>query len=127
MRVSRRGSYVLKVSYIGLKERMIPVTSPSKGGAADVGSVAMETDAVMLAEAVITAEAPPVQVAEDTVVYNTAAYKVTEGAVLEELVEKLPGAEVDDDGKIKINGQELKKIMVDGKEFFGGDLKTGCL
>ena len=125
MRVSRQGSYVLKVSYIGLKERMIPVTSPSKGGAADVGSVAMEADAVMLAEAVITAEAPPVQVVEDTVVYNTAAYKVTEGAVLEELVEKLPGAEVDDDGKIKINGQELKKIMVDGKEFFGGDLKTG--
>ena len=45
--------------------------------------------------------------------------------MLEELIEKLPGAEVDDDGKVKINGRELKKIMVDGKEFFGGDLKTG--
>lgn len=125
MQVSRRGSFVLKVSYIGLKERMIPVVSPSKGWTVDVGNIAMEADAVMLAEAVVTAEAPPVQVVEDTVVYNAAAYKVTEGAVLEELVEKLPGAEVDDDGKIKINGQELKKIMVDGKEFFGGDLKTG--
>ena len=50
---------------------------------------------------------------------------MSEGAVLEELIEKLPGAEVDDDGKVKINGRELKKIMVDGKEFFGGDLKTG--
>ena len=49
----------------------------------------------------------------------------SEGAVLEELIEKLPGAEVDDDGKVKINGRELKKILVDGKEFFGGDLKTG--
>ena len=45
--------------------------------------------------------------------------------MLEELVKKLPGAEIDDDGNIKINGKEVKKIMVDGKEFFGGDVKTG--
>ena len=45
--------------------------------------------------------------------------------MLEELVKKLPGAEVDEDGNIKINGKEVKKIMVDGKEFFGGDVKTG--
>ena len=46
-------------------------------------------------------------------------------AMLEELVKKLPGAEIDDDGNVKINGKDLKKIMVDGKEFFGGDVKTG--
>jgi hypothetical protein len=45
--------------------------------------------------------------------------------MLEELVKKLPGAEVDDDGNVKINGKEVKKLMVDGKEFFGGDVKTG--
>ena len=45
--------------------------------------------------------------------------------MLEELVKKLPGAEIDDDGNVKINGKEVKKIMVDGKEFFGGDVKTG--
>ena len=45
--------------------------------------------------------------------------------MLEELVKKLPGAEIDDDGNVKINGKDLKKIMVDGKEFFGGDVKTG--
>ena len=47
------------------------------------------------------------------------------GLCWEELVKKLPGAEIDDDGNVKINGKDLKKIMVDGKEFFGGDVKTG--
>ena len=76
-------------------------------------------------EAVITAEAPQVVVKEDTLEYNSTAYRTPEGAMLEELVKKLPGAEIDDDGNVKINGKEVKKIMVDGKEFFGGDVKTG--
>ena len=79
----------------------------------------------MLAEAVVTAEAPQVQVVEDTLVYNSSAYRTPEGAMLEELVKKLPGAEIDDEGNVKINGKDLSKIMVDGKEFFGGDVKTG--
>ena len=86
---------------------------------------ALEPDAVMLKEAVITAEAPQVTVKEDTLEYNSAAYRTPEGAMLEELVKKLPGAEIDDEGNVKINGKDLKKIMVDGKEFFGGDVKTG--
>ena len=73
----------------------------------------------------MTAEAPQVQVVEDTLVYNSSAYRTPEGSMLEELVKKLPGAEIDDEGNVKINGKDLKKIMVDGKEFFGGDVKTG--
>ena len=91
----------------------------------NVGTLTLETDAVMLAEAVVTAEAPQVQVVEDTLVYNSSAYRTPDGAMLEELVKKLPGAEIDDEGNVKINGKDLKKIMVDGKEFFGGDVKTG--
>lgn len=79
----------------------------------------------MLQEAVVVAEAPQVTVVEDTLMYNSSAYRTPEGAMLEELVKKLPGAEIDDDGNVKINGKDLKKIMVDGKEFFGGDVKTG--
>jgi hypothetical protein len=60
----------------------------------------------------------------DTFVYKADAYRVPEGSVLEELVKKLPGATVEDDGTIKINGKEVKKIMIDGKEFFTGDTKT---
>ena len=57
--------------------------------------------------------------------YSSSAYRTPEGAMLEELVKKLPGAEIDDDGNVTINAKELKKIMVDGREFFGGDIKTG--
>ena len=90
-----------------------------------MGNIALEPDAVMLSEAVITGTAPEVTVKEDTLEYNSTAYRTPEGAMLEELVKKLPGAEIDDDGNVKINGKEVKKIMVDGKEFFGGDVKTG--
>lgn len=78
----------------------------------------------MLKEAVITAEAPPVTVKADTTEYSAAAYPVPEGSMLEELVKKIPGAEVSDEGKITINGKEIKKIMVDGKEFFSDDPKV---
>ena len=86
-----------------------------------MGTVELQSDAVMLSEAVITAEAPPVTVKADTTEYNASAYRVAEGAMLEELVKKIPGAEVDKDGKITLNGKEIKKIMVDGKEFFSDD------
>lgn len=121
----RPGKYVLKVSYIGFKTRYLPLQLLAQAPRKSVGVLTLESDAVMLSEAVITAEAPQVQVVEDTLVYNAAAYRTTEGAMLEELVEKLPGVEIDDDGNVKINGKALKKIMVDGKEFFGGDVKTG--
>ncbi|WP_291528144.1 TonB-dependent receptor [Bacteroides sp. UBA939] len=119
------GKYILKVSYIGFQTQEIPVQLSSANLNRDVGTLTLRTDAVMLAEAVVTAEAPQVQVVEDTLVYNSTAYRTPEGAMLEELVKKLPGAEIDDDGNVKINGKDLKKIMVDGKEFFGGDVKTG--
>lgn len=119
------GKYVLKVSYIGFKTLFVPLSLTSKATEKNVGTLSLETDAVLLAEAVVTAEAPQVQVVEDTLMYNSSAYRTPAGAMLEELVKKLPGAEVDDDGNVKINGKEIKKIMMNGKEFFGGDVKTG--
>ena len=121
----KAGKYVMKISYIGFKTKLVPLQLTSAVPEKNVGTVTLESDAIMLAEAVVTAEAPQVQVVEDTLVYNSTAYRTPEGAMLEELVKKLPGAEIDDDGNVKFNGKELKKIMVDGKEFFGGDVKTG--
>lgn len=123
----RSGKYVLKLSSIGFKNKLIPVELPASSSPArkDMGTLLLETDAVMLAEAVVTAEAPQVQVVEDTIQYNASAYRTPQGAMLEELVKKLPGAEVDDDGNVTINGKELSKILVNGKEFFGGDVSTG--
>ena len=119
------GKYLLKVSFIGYVTKIIPVQLTANVPAKKMGNIELATDAVMLQEAVVVAEAPQVKVVEDTLMYNSSAYRTPEGAMLEELVKKLPGAEIDDDGNVKINGKDLKKIMVDGKEFFGGDVKTG--
>lgn len=121
----KAGKYVLKVSYIGFKTKYLPLQLSESTPDRNVGTLTLETDAVMLSEAVVTAEAAQVQVVGDTLAFNSSAYRTPEGAMLEELVKKLPGAEVDDEGTVKINGKEIKKIMVDGKEFFGGDVKTG--
>lgn len=117
----RPGKYLLKISYIGYSPYFKQVVLSRNNLRANVGKVPLEADAIMLAEAVVVAEAPEVTAAEDTLVYNSSAYRVPEGSALEELVKKLPGAEVDESGKITINGKEIKKIMIDGKEFFADD------
>ncbi len=121
----KAGKYLLRVSFIGYHTSDMPLTLTDKTPEKNVGTISLGTDAVMLSEAVVTAEAPQVSIVEDTIMFNTSAYRTPEGAMLEELVKKLPGAEIDDDGNIKINGKEITKIMVEGKEFFGGDVKTG--
>lgn len=118
----RPGHYLLKVSYIGYRPFFKPFELSRKNRLhADMGTVKMTSDAIMLQGATVVAQAAEVAVSEDTVVYNSAAFRLPEGSSLEALVKKLPGAEVDENGKITVNGKEVKKIMVDGKEFFAND------
>ena len=121
----RPGKYVLKVSFVGYLSYMKQLQLSASKPTVNVGKITLSSDAIMLSEAVVVAEAPQVTVSGDTLGYNASAYRTPEGAMLEELVKKIPGAEVDDDGNVKINGKEVKKLLVDGKEFFGGDVKTG--
>lgn len=121
----KAGKYLLVVSSIGFRTKTLSLQLSADVPDKKIGTVSLEPDEVMLAEAVVVAEAPQVTVREDTLEFNSAAYRTPEGAMLEELVKKLPGAEIDESGNVKINGKEIKKIMVDGKEFFGGDVKTG--
>lgn len=118
------GKYVLQFTYVGFQSKFIPIQLNASNLNRNIGTVALESDAIMLQEAVVTAEAPPVRMNADTTEYAASAYRVPEGSMLEELVKKLPGAEVSDDGTIKVNGKEVKKIMVDGKEFFTDDPKV---
>src|SRR5574344_461420 len=118
------GKYTLKVSFVGYTSKSIPITLSSEKPSYNIGKIILKSDAIMMKEAVVTAAAAQVQVKEDTLVYNSSAYRVPEGSALEELVKKLPGAQVDDSGNITINGKEIKKIMVDGKEFFSSDTKV---
>ena len=122
---ARPGKYALKVSFIGYVSYVKPLNLTASKPETYLGKIMLKSDAIMLKEAVVTAEAPQVTVSGDTLGYNASAYRTSEGAALEELVKKIPGAEVDDDGNVKLNGKEIKKLLVDGKEFFGGDVKTG--
>ena len=119
---ARPGKYVLRFSYIGYTTQDIPVQVSSIP--VRMKEVTLQTDAVLLKEAVVTAQAPQVQVVEDTIQFNSSAYRTPQGAVLQDLVEKLPGAEVDESGNVKINGKDISKVMVNGEEFFGGDVST---
>ena len=116
------GKYIVQVTCVGFKTYTNNLTIADKDIA--LGNITMQVDAVMLKGATVTGQASKVTLKADTFVYNASAYRTPEGSVVEELVKRLPGAKVDDDGKITINGKEVKKIMVDGKEFMTGDTKT---
>lgn len=117
------GAYILKFSSVGYVTSTKNVKVSGKGDVA-LGNIEFGADAIMLKGATVVAQASRVTVNEDTFVYNASAYRTPEGSVVEELVKRLPGAQVSDDGTITINGKEVKKILVDGKEFMTGDTKT---
>lgn len=116
-----KGKYLVKVSSVGFKDAWLPVTV-SQGKTVKLGTIALNTDAVMLKEAVVTANLPKVVMKEDTFVYNAGAYRVPEGSTLEALVESLPGAKIDDSGNITINGKSVSKIKIDGRDFSDSQL-----
>jgi hypothetical protein len=113
------GRYLLKLSFVGYSTQWKNIQLSASQPSVQVGRLTLKDDAILMKETVVTAEVPPVSMVEDTMVYNSSAYRVQEGAMLEELVKRLPGAEVDDDGNIKVNGKSVKKILMKGKEFFG--------
>ena len=118
----KKGNYALKVTFIGYHDNVIPLDlTKEKERNKNVGYITLIDDTQLLKEAVVTANAAQVQVSGDSLVFNAAAIRTSEGSALEELVKKLPGAEIDDDGNITINGKTVTKILVDGKEFFLND------
>ena len=123
IKAPEEGSYTLQVTYVGFKTYQKKI-SLKDGKDYNAGTIKMEPDAIMLKGATVTARAQKVTLKADTFVYNANAFRTPEGSVAEELVRRLPGAEVSDDGSIKINGKQVKKILVDGKEFMTGDTKT---
>lgn len=120
------GTYLLHVSYIGFEPVYQPLQITGSSATINVGKIEMEENSVLLGEAVVVAKAVEVTVREDTVEYNADSYKVAEGSMLEDLLKKMPGAEVSSDGTITINGKQIKKILVDGKEFFSDDPKVAA-
>jgi hypothetical protein len=114
----KHGSYLVKAELLGYKawEKHIKVE-----GNVDLGTVKMEPDRQMLDAASVSAVGNPIIIKKDTLEYNANAFKTTENDMLEDLLKKLPGVEVSEDGSISINGETIKKITIDGKTFFLDD------
>ncbi|MDR2389382.1 MAG: outer membrane beta-barrel protein [Tannerellaceae bacterium] len=115
------GTYLLAVTFVGYEPYYQPLRITGRNNPVNVGEIELRDAAVALGEAVVIGKAAEVVVRNDTIEYNADSYKVTEGAVLEDLLKKMPGVEVSSEGTITVNGKQVKKIMVDGKEFFSDD------
>ena len=117
------GAYRLLVSHIGYRSvsRNFVITDLVK--TVDLGEIALTDKSSTLEAVTVQQEAPPVSIRHDTIEYNAGSFHTKPDAVVEDLLKKLPGVQVDKNGNIKANGQEVKKVLVDGKEFFGNDPK----
>ncbi|MDL2276963.1 outer membrane beta-barrel protein [Parabacteroides sp. OttesenSCG-928-G07] len=115
------GEYLLHISYVGYEPLYQPLQITGRTNPVQLGDLALADGTIMLGAAVVTGKAPEVSFRNDTLEFNAESFKVPEGSVLLDLLKKMPGVEVDSEGKIKVNGKEIQKILVDGKEFFSSD------
>ena len=115
------GKYIIEVRYLGYKNSYTPVTIEGKN--IIVKNIYIVPKDNELAAVEVRGMAAQMNVRGDTIEYNTSAFKLAENAAVEELLKKLPGVTVDADGKVTVNGEEIKRIRVDGKKFFDGDMQ----
>lgn len=112
------GAYRMRFTFIGFER--VTRTVQVEGEALDLGVVAMRPDIVALGEAVVEATQDRVTVRGDTTVFNADAYTVTPNANAEDLIRKMPGVVVED-GNVQAQGEQVRRVLVDGEEFFGDD------
>ena len=115
------GKYLLRFSYLGYNDLIKHVTIGDDGRDVNMGVVTMDPNTILLKETVVMGVKSPIVVKEDTIEFNADTYKTQANAVVEDLLKRLPGVEIGSDGKITANGKEVKKILIDGKEFFSDD------
>ncbi len=118
----RPGNYKLIVSSIGYNEHTQQVEMKQQD--LDLPAIRLVEQVQHLAEVSVQGRAAEMTVKGDTIEYNTAAYQVSETATVEELLKKMNGVEIDKEGNVTINGEEIKGVRIDGKKFFGDDVQT---
>ncbi len=117
-----KGKYLLSASYVGFVPVWRSVDVKREGEEINLGNIEM-TDVQNAGNVTVTARRAPVTINNDTVEFNTENFKTQPNAVVEDLLKKLPGVTVDNDGTVRVNGQKINRVLVNGKEFFTGDPK----
>ena len=115
------GTYRINISFMGYKAQNFTLNLEKKSGNFKVNDVLLKEDATVMGEAVVTGKLTEMVVVDDTVMYNADAFKLPDGAVVEDLIKKLPGITIDDDGNYVFNGKVVSQFLVDGKEFFNNN------
>ena len=123
IRPLHNGAYRLLVTHVGYVNISRPFVISNALTDVDFGELVISNKSTLLQEVTVMQEKPPVIIRNDTLEYNAGSFKTKPNAVVEDLLKKLPGIQVDKDGKVKSNGVEVKRVLVDGKEFFGNDPK----
>ncbi|MDE7024731.1 MAG: TonB-dependent receptor, partial [Paramuribaculum sp.] len=118
----KSGKYLIETSYVGFATNITPVTLAKND--ITVNAIQLSESSIQLKDVTVTAVKTQIKVMEDTVEFNADSYKTQPNAVVEDLLKRLPGVEVDSDGKITANGKSVTKILIDGKEFFSDDPKV---
>jgi len=116
------GNYLLMISYTGYENFKKPFSITTEKKTTDLGEIILQKEYKTLTGVVVTNEAP-VKINGDTVSFKADAFKTKPNATTEDLLKKLPGIQVERDGTVKAQGENVQKILVDGKEFFGNDPK----
>lgn len=117
------GSYIFQISFIGYASYYKNVEITSENKEIDYGTIEIETKKELIETFDVVEEMVPVIINGDTIEYNAAAFKVKPEDNVKDLLKQLPGVEVDKDGKVTAQGEEVKKVLIDGKSFFGDDTK----
>lgn len=112
------GNYVLKISFLGYLNHIQAITTMADS--TNVGAIVMQSNAKQLGSVNVQGVATPVVVKGDTTQYNANSFKTNPDATSEDLVTKMPGITVVD-GKVQAQGEDVKSVLVDGKQFFGDD------
>jgi hypothetical protein len=118
-----KGEHLFKVTFMGMRPHTQKITLSDGPLAVEIGKIKLEPIASQLEAIEIAADRAPVTVKRDTIEFNAGSFKTKQNAMVEDLLKKLPGVEVDNDGNITAQGEQVRQVTVDGKNFFGRDPK----
>jgi len=116
------GNYLIKTTYVGYLPKTVNASITDKNR--DLGIIEMSEIATELMEIVVKEAKAAMKMRGDTIEYDASTFQVPEGSTVEDLLRRLPGIELEQDGTISADGKNVSKVTVDGKSFFGSDPKA---